>query len=118
MKLFSISATKIALIALIYSLLALFVSIFHISNPSPSVVSFNEKEIAKSFVAQLSFQNKTDGEIKLITKRFSEALRKSLAEYAKVNHVIILKQSNTLATSLDRTQEIGVLVAKNMRGKL
>jgi hypothetical protein len=117
MRLVSISAKQIALIALVCSLVSVCLNIIYFSMPSYSVVSFNEKEIAKSFVAQLSHQNKTDNEIEIITKRFSVALKKSLADFAASNHVIILKQSNTLATSLDRTQAIGVLVAKNMRHK-
>jgi len=117
MKPISITATQIALIALTFSFSSLFLVMFHISKPSPSVVSFNEKELAKIFVAQLSHQNKTDDEIKVITKRFSKALKKSLSEFANENRVIVLKQSSTLATSLDRTQEISELVAKNMRGK-
>ena len=83
--------------------------------PNYSVVTFNDKQIARQFVAQLSHQYKSDSKTAEITKRFANALNTSLAEYAKKNHVIVLKESSTLGSGIDKTQAIGALVTKNMR---
>lgn len=112
-----VSVRQIALSALFCSFVSLSLSVIYISNPPQSVVSFDEKKTTKRFIAQLSHQNKTDSEIELITKRFAMALKKSLHDFANDNHVIILKENNTLGSGVDRTSEISLLVAKNMRAK-
>lgn len=83
----------------------------------PSVVTFDNKQIMKQFITQLSQKNLNTEQTQALSKKFAQSLKGALEEYTNSRHSIILKKEQTLGSNADITEDIALRVAERMRGQ-
>lgn len=83
------------------------------------VCTFDQGQILRSFSQQLISHEMSDKKAKAKTRQFAASLKKSLDDYAKSRHVIVIDKNKVLASGgCDVTQAVISLVSKNMRGRV
>ncbi|HDG7951752.1 TPA: type-F conjugative transfer system protein TrbI [Klebsiella variicola] len=84
---------------------------------TPRVVAFDMKKTLDSFMDSVSQKQLTEAQSKALSDRFNDALEKSLAEYQKQHHVVILVSPAVVQGAPDVTRNIQHDIARRMKGE-
>lgn len=82
----------------------------------PRVVAFNMKNTLDSFMDSVSRKQLTESQSKALSDRFNDALEKSLDDWQRRNHVLILVSPAVVNGAPDITLSIQRDIAKRMQG--
>lgn len=84
---------------------------------TPRVVAFDMKKTLDSFMDSVSQKQLTEAQSKALSDRFNDALEKSLAEYQRQHHVVILVSPAVVQGAPDVTRNIQHDIARRMKGE-
>ncbi|WP_395306050.1 type-F conjugative transfer system protein TrbI [Enterobacter sp. ECC-019] len=82
----------------------------------PRVVAFDMKKTLDSFMDSVSRKQLTESQSKALSERFNDALEKSLDDWQRRNHVLILVAPAVVNGAPDITLSIQRDIAKRMQG--
>lgn len=88
-----------------------------VSYKSTRIVTFDKDSLVKQFVSQLSHKSLSQEKTSEMSSRFAKAMKGSLDEYARNQHVIIIKKDLVFASNHDVTPLIAAKIAARMREK-
>ncbi|MCE1344492.1 type-F conjugative transfer system protein TrbI [Enterobacter asburiae] len=82
----------------------------------PRVVAFDMKKTLDSFMDSVSRKQLTESQSKALSDRFNDALEKSLDDWQRRNHVLILVAPAVVNGAPDITLSIQRDIARRMQG--
>ena len=83
---------------------------------TPRVVAFDMKKTLDSFMDSVSRKQLTESQSKALSDRFNDALEKSLDDWQRRNHVLILVAPAVVNGAPDITLSIQRDIARRMQG--
>lgn len=83
---------------------------------TPRVVAFDMKTTLDSFMDSVSQKLLTEAQSKALSDRFNDALERSLADYQRQQHVLILVSPAVVQGAPDVTRKIQADIARRMKG--
>lgn len=83
---------------------------------TPRLVTFDMKKTLDSFMDSVSQKPLTEAQSKALSERFNDALEKSLADYQRQHHVVILVSPAVVQGAPDVTRKIQTEIARRMKG--
>lgn len=83
---------------------------------TPRVVAFDMKTTLDSFMDSVSQKPLTEAQSKALSDRFNDALERSLADYQRQQHVLILVSPAVVQGAPDVTRKIQADIARRMKG--
>jgi type-F conjugative transfer system protein TrbI len=109
-------STKHKKIKLLLLVLGIFLLIFFFVNlRPPKAVIFDFKSTYNEFLAEAVKQKLPEEKLKILGKRFPEAVTYAVDTYVKKHYVIIYSKSAVFAGAEDVTRDIQELIAEKMQ---